>query len=251
MAAGIHSSVTRSLLTAFIVVSLCSVNINARTCTKTGVCSCKLDDGNVIDLKAVGLQNNEPRFKDEKSTGDDYFYSYNPCYPFSETSPCTDVAACQKTTDGLGADYYNLGKQESSEFIMQGNDIILQYTGDEERTSQVKLVCSDSKDELVAHGETGSGTKIYTFDLKSRHCCPPGALSEALSIGSILCIIALVLVIVYLVGGVLFMKFVKKETGSDLIPNKGFWTELPMLVKDGAKYATTPCSKSSKAYDEI
>ena len=39
------------------------------------------------------------------------------------------------------------------------------------------------------------------------------------------------IVTVYLVGGVLFKKMYRKESGRDVVPNVTFWTELPGLVK--------------------
>lgn len=41
----------------------------------------------------------------------------------------------------------------------------------------------------------------------------------------------LVLVVVYLIGGILFMKFYKKNEGSEVIPNRDFWADLPSKVK--------------------
>ena len=38
-------------------------------------------------------------------------------------------------------------------------------------------------------------------------------------------------VIVYIVVGIVVMKYHYKATGSDIIPNKKFWTALPLLVK--------------------
>jgi len=37
--------------------------------------------------------------------------------------------------------------------------------------------------------------------------------------------------VVYVVAGVLIMKFVKKAEGIDLIPNKTIWVKIPGLVK--------------------
>lgn len=47
----------------------------------------------------------------------------------------------------------------------------------------------------------------------------------------------LVIVVVYFVGGVLFMKFKREASGKDLIPNVEFWSSIPGLVKDGIKFS--------------
>ena len=40
-----------------------------------------------------------------------------------------------------------------------------------------------------------------------------------------------VLVVVYIVGGVLFMKFARGAEGKEVIPNVNFWSELPGNIK--------------------
>ena len=37
--------------------------------------------------------------------------------------------------------------------------------------------------------------------------------------------------VVYFVAGLLIMKFYKKASGTDIIPNKGFWIAVPVLIK--------------------
>ena len=41
----------------------------------------------------------------------------------------------------------------------------------------------------------------------------------------------LVLVIIYLIGGVLINKYIRKVEQGNEIPNKGFWKDLPGLIK--------------------
>ena len=50
-------------------------------------------------------------------------------------------------------------------------------------------------------------------------------------------------IITYFVAGVLVMKFYKKASGTDLIPNKGFWIAAPLLVK---VYSTGHCGYARK-----
>ena len=42
---------------------------------------------------------------------------------------------------------------------------------------------------------------------------------------------ALALLIVYVIGGMLFMHFAKGANGSEMCPNVSFWKEVPILVK--------------------
>ncbi|XP_077979005.1 cation-dependent mannose-6-phosphate receptor-like [Glandiceps talaboti] len=242
-------------ITSLLTIILLLPRETTAVCSQIDSCSCKTDNGDIIDLKALANNDGTARFSNVLGQ-DSYTYSYNPCYNFNEQEDdCKNVAACQKSYEVL---YYDLGDQNSAEFMMDGNDIIIQYIGYgslyyQQRTSKVKLVCTSSgSDELVAYGETSSGSTIYTFDLKSSHCCPSsGGGGGGLSAGTILCIIFIVLVTLYIVVGILYMKFVREAEGTDLIPNKMFWISLPGLIKDGVLFVLRPCRKGSTPYDEI
>jgi len=72
----------------------------------------------------------------------------------------------------------------------------------------------------------------------------PGG-SASLSSGSILLIVFFIVSAVYLIIGAAFMKVKRNALGSEVIPNKNFWTDLPGLVMDGVKLIIYPCSKRS------
>lgn len=38
-------------------------------------------------------------------------------------------------------------------------------------------------------------------------------------------------IVVYLIGGILINKYVRKTEKADLIPNKNFWKDFPVLAK--------------------
>ena len=40
-----------------------------------------------------------------------------------------------------------------------------------------------------------------------------------------------ILIVVYFVAGMIIMRVKYEKTGTDIIPNKGFWFSLPSLVK--------------------
>jgi len=94
--------------------------------------------------------------------------------------------------------------------------------------------------------ETGTqGNLVYGFTLNHRVGCPLGygggggssSKKSGLSGGTIFIIILICVTAVYFVGGIVFLKFVKKEEGKNIIPNVGFWSALPGLVKDGAVFS--------------
>ncbi|KAJ8025223.1 hypothetical protein HOLleu_35369 [Holothuria leucospilota] len=64
------------------------------------------------------------------------------------------------------------------------------------------------------------------------------------------------LLFVYLVAGVLYMKFIRKAEGKEVIPNYSMWVQVPGLVKDGGKFTYSRigqlCGKKSPStYDNI
>lgn len=55
----------------------------------------------------------------------------------------------------------------------------------------------------------------------------------------------------YLVFGVLFMRFRKDASGSDMIPNKGFWVDLPGLVADGFRFVFGKITGRGSTYQKL
>ena len=41
-------------------------------------------------------------------------------------------------------------------------------------------------------------------------------------------------IVIYIVAGILIMKFRYQATGTDIIPNKEFWLSFPLLIKVAA-----------------
>merc|ERR1712050_468611 len=84
----------------------------------------------------------------------------------------------------------------------------------------------------------------YMFDITYEGFCPGsagGGGGGGLSDGSILLIVFFVVIVVYFIAGMLFLKFVKKNEGAEIIPNKSFWTALPGLIKDGFLFFFGKC----------
>jgi len=60
------------------------------------------------------------------------------------------------------------------------------------------------------------------------------------------------LIVLYLVGGVSYNKFVAHREGIELIPNVEFWVMLPGLVKDGHVFVWRKIQAlTGRTYDEI
>jgi len=71
----------------------------------------------------------------------------------------------------------------------------------------------------------------------SAHACPggkgPSGGGGKISVGTILCILLLLGVVVYIVGGIVYN--VVRKTGK-IFPNTDFWLGFPGLIKDGVMF---------------
>ncbi|OWF54299.1 uncharacterized protein LOC110445309 [Mizuhopecten yessoensis] len=234
-------------LPVFTVLLLSLCELQAKSCDKKTSCSCKSSDG-VLDLKPGAIKGT--KFQDVASS-DGSLYSYNPCYSFDETDPslppqfdnCKSVAACQLVPAGVGGtpQLYDIGTQASASFSYKdgasidqpklGEVLTVTYlAADNARSTTVILQCDPTEDFLPV-GEIQSSTPpVYVFVYSSPNACfkPSG-----LSAGSVLLIIFICLIAVYLIGGVLFNKLKRGNSGKDLIPQRQLWVSLPGMIKDG------------------
>jgi len=136
----------------------------------------------------------------------------------------------------------------------EGEGLTIQYiNGDGNRQFEIDLAC-DPKAGVGAPVFSGeSPTLHYNFLWTSAYGCPKnggGSGGGGLSGGSIFLILLLVLAVVYLVAGVLFNKFKRQASGVELIPNVGFWTSLPGLVKDGVLFIVHKFTKRG-SYQQV
>ncbi|XP_071812293.1 uncharacterized protein [Apostichopus japonicus] len=210
-----------------------------------GPCKCEYADGSVIDLERIAKKDSFAfPYQDPTTVGSNFVYAYNPCYPVTDTDNCKDVSACQKSLSS-GNTRYAIGSASPTGFYGSDSSISIGYTSNDQHGSYkyltVNLVCDStaSTPKLSVRGETS--LNFYEYTLTSECCCPdsclgPAPTSGGLSFGSILCIIFSCLLLVYIVLGVLYMKFMKGASGKEVIPNYSFWTDFPGLVKDGGKY---------------
>jgi len=246
----------RSLPTLFALVISIGAAHGLSSCVKKDVCSCESDQG-LIDLRPLDSSSG-PAFSNipDVDTTSGYHFSYNPCTDYTESqsgTSCTNVAACQV---GAPPTAYPLGTHDSAAFsVDDSGKAQVQYTATGSdgnlRTATVSLVCDPNTEKTMTYN--GESVLVYSFTLTSKSCCPGssgGGGGGGLSTGSVLCIILTVLVVVYLVGGVLYMTYQKGATGVERIPNIDFWKDLPALVKDGVMF-TVHCGKGSSTYSEI
>merc|ERR1711937_916956 len=107
--------------------------------------------------------------------------------------------------------------------------------------SIVEINCNKAAETLtIKDVQQQSGGNVYTISTESKHACDAkdngDGEASGLSFGSICLIVMLVLVVVYFVGGFLFLRFAKQREGAEAVPQLEFWKELPGLVVDGGRY---------------
>ncbi|XP_013378914.1 uncharacterized protein LOC106150578 [Lingula anatina] len=221
--------------------------VRSETCTKLGPCKCKTSKG-TIDLTPLSGNGQVAKFT-FTDTGSKDVYSFSPCVAFSQFAGCADAAMCQLH----GGGYYLLGKQDSMEFLgdPQAGSLVMHFLPQALRESRITLHCSPGKEGefIFIKEDQDPSTKLSTFQfsLTTKYACLP---EHSLSLGSVLCIILLVLVIIYLVCGILFLKFVRGAQGAELIPNLDFWKDFPFLVRDGFYFVKNGCKEES-TYEKI
>ena len=47
------------------------------------------------------------------------------------------------------------------------------------------------------------------------------------------------------------MRFRKEATGTDMFPNKGFWMEIPGLIKDGCRFCVDKVLRRDGHYQKL
>ncbi|OWF40504.1 uncharacterized protein LOC110463730 isoform X1 [Mizuhopecten yessoensis] len=239
-----------ALMTAIMHVS----EVQAQ-CTMIDACSCFMPDGNVVDIKSLGDNNGFAKFFAVPGP-DAFYYSLNLCYPFNEGA-CSGAAGCQTSADFLST--FQIGDASSAMFSTDmSNNVHVLYTSPTDdgrfRTVDVTLQCDPNSLEpnIQVFGEQGFNSLLYTFTITSQCACPgvcatnPNPIDPSgkvvitteagISSGTILCIIALVGAVVYVGGGMTYMRVRKNAAGVGMLPHKEFWAAIPGLIKAGAVF---------------
>lgn len=125
-----------------------------------------------------------------------------------------------------------LGKYASSAGYDDGEGVELLYSnGKDGREGRIKIYCDPSAlvAKSVAHNAVSTFTDFY-IEIWSVAGCPAGQDTFAV----IFFVLLFVGLAVYIIGGFVFNKFIKKEGGFH--PHMSFWIGFPGLVKDGAMF---------------
>ncbi|ESO85227.1 hypothetical protein LOTGIDRAFT_235904 [Lottia gigantea] len=155
----------------FCVLAFITAINSAEICVKINSCSCRNSSG-VLDLSPLASSDSEPTFKDVEGSLKSYYYSWNPCTPFTEDpTNCVNVSACKTNMN----EYYSLGTPDSATFVTdETKGLMLQYssTGIFKRHLEVILVCDPSTNSsLSVKGETHAASLHHEMTLRSKYCC--------------------------------------------------------------------------------
>ncbi|XP_022079552.1 uncharacterized protein LOC110973210 isoform X2 [Acanthaster planci] len=227
------------------------------SCEKVDDCSCRIKGSGgksdqEINIRSLGYSDKTkaPRFG-FKLYKAPWEYAYNPCYPWSDGTPnCKSVIVCQRSYNKHD-ETFDVGDVTAS-WTNDATNYYVEYKHGE-KTSIFTLKC-DATAKIPTLSFLSQIENKYKFILTSECCCPgtchtptptPTPPSRgSISVGSVICIVAAVLIVVYLIGGMFLMKFVKHAEGLEVIPNKDIWVNLPGYIKDGFLFVVT-CGKHS------
>ncbi|XP_062608410.1 cation-dependent mannose-6-phosphate receptor-like [Saccostrea cucullata] len=219
--------------------------VQADVCQKLSPCKCKTADG-VVDLTALPSS--------AVVTDANYSYTLSLCTGVT-CAEKNGVSVCQTDRKKTVNSYVN-GYIRTATFSgdPEKNQLVLSYTGATASTSALRnstilLICDEdaSNDVFSLLKVTPQGQVSYSFKLVSKHAC---IIKKQLSAGSVLLILFFVFVLVYLIGGILFLRFYRGASGKEMIPNFEFWKDFPFLVKDGMTFTFRGC-KTDTTYTQI
>ncbi|XP_060579618.1 uncharacterized protein LOC132736493 [Ruditapes philippinarum] len=160
-----------SKVTDLVIFSVLFIGLSdGKTCNQDGNCKCTFDDDSgTVDLSAIGRQDGTPLMQDHFAP-DNYAYSFNPCYPFTEGT-CVNAAACQY--DLNNNIYYNIGDSSKVTLSFDGSNIIGTYVADDgARSSTVTFQCDPNTDPPIATAQGETSTTVYGFTVVSKYACP-------------------------------------------------------------------------------
>ncbi|XP_078041105.1 uncharacterized protein LOC144472181 [Augochlora pura] len=221
-------------------------------CNKITNCSCAFPDGLGYDL--TQLNGSRPLItRDNKN----YTFYFHPCENIplttNESSECfkgKGVSMCLVNENNHSS--ISLGTVEETTMIVypekskKQSSLFLQHTN--YNTTVEFVCCKDCVTRLVA--DETMNIQEHHLLLVSPHVCELQVLEvHKFSIGSILVFIFFSLCGVYFIGGALTLNLLRGATGLEMIPNHGFWKDLPSLVREGIN--STLCCCRASSYLEI
>ncbi|XP_041368090.1 uncharacterized protein LOC121382627 [Gigantopelta aegis] len=224
-----------------------SISMAIKMCKQTSQCSCALETGETIDLHRIPSKTVDT-FKNVHGP-DGFVYTYDPCSPFPCSALRRDSYLCR--SDLMHRENRCLANVSGIvAFETDSSGVAIHYLTQDHLgniSSIVYLKCDPVHGDRFIVKETQSqlvkSLASYEFELHSACACVDGCLGTVsqLSFGSLMLLIFFSVVMMYFGVGCIYNKTVNGSTGSELIPQSGFWCSLPGLIKDGYFFFISPC----------
>jgi len=233
---------------------LCVLIVSVFGSSGVSGCTCKFSSGNTYTL------NNFPPDLVTAMDFDGSTYYYQPCTTIASTQ-CdgkSGAAICQRESgfpiyNSCGVFTTDCGSWNERAPAGSGFSALFQG-GTVGRKTEITFQCSQTAGSFTWASEQPQ--LFYHFNWLHPAACPTssdggsGGDGGGLAIGWIFIICLLVVMLLYVVGGVAFQRFYRHESGLDLIPQREFWFGLPFMVKDGHVYTFNKLrSLCGRSYD--
>jgi len=133
-----------------------------------------------------------------------------------------------------------IAKQSDAEFEAHENLYTLIYHSSNFLLT-VYLTCTDSDKDTINGRQDDE--QIFNIYIQSRCCCPGKCHYSSASTGGgggggvVFIIILLVVIFVYIVGGMIFLRYNRGATGLDMIPHRLMWLGITSHAIDGLRYS--------------
>eukprot|EP00731_Ephydatia_muelleri_P037170 Em0407g2a len=179
-------------------------------------------------------------------------YIYNPCNTFTcgGSSP-NQANVCQQSKTSTSTEYNAGATPEWT--IVNSTSFTIRYSATTSgivRTTTVTFigVATLSQPQTTTAAETGTGKYAFTVYMPisgggggGGGGAVTGGGGDSGYVGFILISLIISALIAYFVVGAIIMYTLKGARGIEVIPNIGFWKDLPFLIKDGVLFMLSPC----------
>ncbi|KAK3587326.1 hypothetical protein CHS0354_011308 [Potamilus streckersoni] len=189
------------------------------------------------------------RLKGKRYTMEDMFYKYaiGICVPAQEGDKAAEAAVLQFDKHNTSKEPVIIGRVTAADIMHGGDWVLLEYNkgksytthcGSEERRARIMITCDENavNEQLFILSEENNRTDtcFYLFEISTDVVCPVKPLiTVGLSVGSVILIVLFSVVVLYLILGFSYNRFVLRAKGYEQIPNYSFWKDFGNLQADG------------------
>eukprot|EP00731_Ephydatia_muelleri_P004006 Em0002g182a len=183
------------------------------------------------------------------SSDNQYDYEYDPCTTLQCGGSTTNV--CQ-TRISVPTQQFNCGTNPVWS-VSNSTYFVIRYTATSGGRMTTVTFIQDSKSGVSATSvvENPSSKYSFTVHFDSTEGGSSSGGSPVGVVGFILISLIFVALIAYFVIGAIMMYTLKGARGIEVIPNIGFWKDLPFLIKDGVLFMLSPCCGQKFSYTKM